>query len=173
MTNRIDRSMSHPEQRKQLLGLAAWLVVAFAASAVGAAASAGAGAFYDQLVQPDWAPPGWVFGPVWTVLYALMGIAAWLVWRSGGLRANRVALGFFVGQLALNAVWSWLFFEWQMGGWAFADILALVMALSITLVLFWRVRPLAGALLIPYLLWVLFAAVLNYTVRQLNPGILG
>ena len=132
-----------------------------------------AGSFYGQLAQPDWAPPGWVFGPVWTVLYTLMGVAAWLVWRSGGLRENQTALGLFIGQLALNALWSWLFFSWHLGGWAFVDILTLLVAVSVTLVLFWRVRPSAGALLIPYLLWLGFACLLNYSVWQMNPQVLG
>ncbi|HKJ77033.1 MAG TPA: TspO/MBR family protein [Gammaproteobacteria bacterium] len=159
--------------RKQIVGLVVWLLVAFTASAIGAVASVQARAFYGQLAQPAWAPPGWVFGPVWTALYALMGVAAWFVWRAGGFRANRAALLVFLGQLALNALWSWLFFAWRLGGWAFADILALLAAVSITLVLFWRVRVVAGALLVPYLLWVAFAAVLNYSVWQLNPHLLG
>lgn len=165
--------MSQREISKQVLGLAAWLLVAFAASAIGAAASLQAGSFYEQLVQPAWAPPGWIFGPVWTLLYTLMGVAAWFVWRSGGFRANAAALTAFLCQLALNALWTWLFFGWRLGGWAFAEILALIAAISITLVLFWRVRPVAGALLIPYLLWVLFAAALNHAVWQLNPQVLG
>ncbi len=119
------------------------------------------------------APPGWVFGPVWTVLYALMAVAAWLVWRSGGFSQNKLALGFFLVQPALNAFWSWLFFGWRFGGWAFAEILALLAALAITFVLFWRARPAAGALLIPYFLWLVFAAALNYSIWQMNPQLLG
>ncbi len=157
----------------QMIGLAGWLLLAFGASAIGAVASVEARSFYGELVLPDWAPPGWVFGPVWTVLYAFMGIAAWLVWRSGGFRGNRTALGLFVAQLALNALWSWLFFAWRLGGWAFVDILALLVTLSVVLVLFWRVRPLAGVLLIPYLIWVAFASVLNYAIWQMNPQLLG
>jgi len=145
----------------------------FAASSVGAIASIQAKSFYGQLVQPDWAPPPSVFGPVWTVLYALMGIAAWLVWRSGGFRTNRQALTLFLVQLALNALWSWLFFAWHRGGLAFTDIVVLWLFIAATIVFFWRVRPLAGVLLIPYLLWVSFAAVLNYSVWQLNPQVLG
>ncbi|MGB5440094.1 MAG: TspO/MBR family protein [Gammaproteobacteria bacterium] len=159
--------------QKQILGLAGWLVLCFAASAVGAVASIQAGSFYAQLAQPVWAPPPWVFGPVWTVLYALMGIAAWLVWRCGGFRANRQALGLFLLQLAFNAVWSWLFFAWHLGVLSLADILVLWILIVATLVSFWRVRPLAGALLIPYLLWVSFAAALNYSLWQLNPQVLG
>jgi translocator protein len=159
--------------QKQLVGLAAWLVFSFVAAAIGGAASIEAGPFYIQLIRPEWAPPGSIFGPVWTVLYALMGIAAWLVWRIGGFRAARTALILFLVQLALNALWSWLFFGWHRGALAFADILLLWILIVATLTAFWRIRPLAGALLIPYLLWVSFAAALNHSVWQLNPQILG
>lgn len=157
----------------QILGLIAWFLVSFAASAVGAVASIQAKSFYGQLAQPAWAPPSWLFGPVWTVLYALMAAAAWLVWRSRGFRANRIALSLFLAQLGLNALWSWFFFAWHRGALAFADIVLLWLFIVATLVSFWRVRPLAGALLIPYLLWVSFASVLNYSVWQLNPHVLG
>ena len=158
---------------RQIIGLAGWLLLTFIVSAIGAVASLQAKSFYGQLAQPAWAPPSGVFGPVWTVLYVFMAVAAWLVWCSGGFRQNRWALGFFLGQLVFNALWSWLFFGWHLGGWAFADILALLVSLAITLVLFWRVRPAAGALLIPYFLWVTFAAVLNYVIWQMNPRVLG
>ena len=158
---------------RQILGLIGWFIVSFATSAVGAVASIQAKSFYGQLVQPEWAPPSYVFGPVWTVLYALMAIAAWLVWRSGGFHSNRIALSLFLVQLALNALWSWLFFAWQLGALAFVDIVVLWVLIVATLVAFWRVRPLAGALLIPYLLWVSFAAALNYSLWQLNPQLLG
>ena len=158
---------------RQTLGLIGWFIVSFATSAVGAVASIQAKSFYGQLVQPEWAPPSYVFGPVWTVLYALMAIAAWLVWRSGGFHSNRIALSLFLVQLALNALWSWLFFAWQLGALAFVDIVVLWVLIVATLVAFWRVRPLAGALLIPYLLWVSFAAALNYSLWQLNPQLLG
>ncbi|MDH3444131.1 MAG: tryptophan-rich sensory protein [Deltaproteobacteria bacterium] len=160
-------------KQKQILGLVGWLVASFAASAVGAVASIQAKSFYSQLAQPDWAPPPEVFGPVWTVLYALMGIAAWLVWRSGGFRANRQALTLFLLQLAFNALWSWLFFAWHRGVLALVDVIVLWTLIAATLVSFWRVRPLAGALLIPYLLWVSFAAALNFCLWQLNPQVLG
>jgi tryptophan-rich sensory protein len=165
--------MSTLSIQKQILGLIGWLLVSFAASAVGAVASIEARSFYSQLTQPGWAPPPAAFGPVWTVLYILMGISAWMIWRSGGFRANRQALTFFLLQLAFNALWSWLFFAWQLGILALADVLVLWILIVITLIAFWRVRPLAGALLIPYLLWVSFAALLNYSLWQLNPEVLG
>ena len=102
----------------------------------------------------------------------MMAVAAWLVWREGGWHQNRAALTLFVLQLGFNALWSWLFFAWHMGAWAFADIALLWLLIATTIACFWRVRRLAGALLIPYLLWVSFAAMLNYSVWQLNPQIL-
>lgn len=160
-------------RRKQIIGLVAWLAVSFIVAAIGSAASIQAGPFYTQLIRPEWAPAPNLFGPVWTILYALMGIAAWLVWRVGGFRAARTALTLFLVQLVVNALWSWLFFGWHLGGLAFADIVPLWVLIVATLIAFWRVRPLAGALLIPYLLWVSFASALNYSVWQLNPQILG
>lgn len=132
-----------------------------------------AGPFYAKLVRPDWAPPASVFGPVWTVLYLLMGVAAWLVWRVGGFQAARFALTLFLVQLALNALWSWLFFGWHRGALAFADIVLLWLAILATLVAFWRISLLAGVLLVPYFLWVSFAAALNYSIWQRNPELLG
>lgn len=155
------------------LGLAGWWLLSFAAAAIGALASIQAAAFYGQLAQPSWAPPSSVFGPVWTVLYALMGLAAWCVWRQIGRRGRQRALVLFLLQLLLNATWSWLFFAWHLGGWAFADIVALWLLLAATVAAFWRVDAIAGALLLPYLAWVSFAAALNWAVWQLNPVALG
>lgn len=158
---------------KLMLGFLAWLAISFVAAAIGAAASIQAGSFYTQLVRPEWAPPPGVFGPVWTVLYVVMGVSAWLVWRVGGFRAARTALVLFLVQLAVNALWSWLFFAWHQGALGFANILLLWVLLVATIVAFWRISVLAGALLIPYLLWISFAAALNYAVWQLNPLVLG
>lgn len=162
-----------PSKRKQIVGLLAWLTISFVASGVGAVASMQAAPFYGQLVQPIWAPPPSVFGPVWTILYTLMGIAAWLVWRADGLRKARAALSLFLVQLAVNALWTWLFFAWSLGALAFADIVLLWLLVIATLVSFWHIRPLAGVLLIPYLLWVSFAAALNFSLWQLNTLVLG
>jgi translocator protein len=158
---------------KQLLGLAAWLGVTFIAAAIGSIASINAGPFYQQLTRPDWAPPAAVFGPAWTVLYTLMGIAAWLVWRTGGFRAAQAPLVLYLVQLGFNALWSWLFFAWRLGALAFAEILLLWVLIVATVVTFWRVRALAAALLVPYLLWVSFASALSYAIWQLNPAVLG
>ncbi len=160
-------------RNKQIGGFVAWLGVSIIAAAIGGAASVGAGSFYTQLVRPEWAPPPGLFGPVWTALYTLMGIAAWIIWRVGGFQAARTALALFLVQLAVNALWSWLFFGWQLGAAAFANIILLWVLIIATLLFFWRIRPLAGLLLIPYLLWVSFAAALNYAIWQLNPQVLG
>lgn len=160
-------------RNRRLAGLAGWLLLCFAVSAIGALASIQAQAFYGQLIQPRWAPPGYVFGPVWTILYAMMAVAAWLVWCDGGFRQNRLALSLFLAQLALNALWSWLFFAWFLGALAFAEIMLLWLLIATTLWAFWRRRLLAGMLMLPYLAWVSFAAMLNFSVWQLNPGLLG
>ncbi|MDQ1117943.1 benzodiazapine receptor [Pseudoxanthomonas winnipegensis] len=159
--------------KRQVLGLVGWLLLVFVAGAIGAAASVQAATFYATLAQPSWAPPAAVFGPVWSVLYVLMGIAAWLVWRCGGWAAQRRALTVFVAQLALNALWSWLFFGWHLGAAAMLDIVVLWVLIVVTVAMFWRARPLAGVLLLPYLAWVTFASALNYAVWQLNPQALG
>lgn len=164
--------MNTSSQKNQIFGLIAWLLLSFFVSAVGAIASIQAKSFYGQLNQPSWAPPDWLFGPVWTSLYIMMAVAAWLVWRHGGFRTNKAALSLFLVQLAVNALWSWLFFAWHLGGAAFADIIVLWILIAVTIERFWRVSQVAGALLIPYLLWVSFAAALNYSVWQLNPTIL-
>ena len=163
----------HGSARRQGMGLAGWLAGSFAAAAVGGVASANAGGFYQQLARPGWAPPPWLFGPVWSVLYLLMGIAAWLVWRERGFRGARVALSLFVVQLAANALWTWLFFAWRRGALAFGEILLLWVLIAATIFAFWRVRRLAGALLVPYLLWVSFATALTWAVWRMNPGVLG
>ena len=158
---------------KHAIGLLIWLAVTFTAAAVGSIASINAQSFYVQLVKPDWAPPGYVFGPVWTVLYALMGLAAWQVWRVEGFKGSRPALCLYLVQLGCNALWSWLFFVWNLGLASFVEILVLLALILATTVSFRRKSPLAGALLAPYLLWVLYAAFLNYTLWRLNPHVLG
>lgn len=155
-----------------MFGLLGWLLLTLAAAAAGAVASADAGAFYQQLSRPDWAPPAWLFAPVWSVLYVLMGVAAWLVWRGHGFRRAGAALTLFVVQLAANALWTWLFFAWRQGGLAFAEILVLWCLIAATVVAFWRLHALAGALLLPYWAWVSFASALTFATWRLNPGLL-
>ena len=163
--------MSAPSLHR-LSGLLLWLSITALAAALGSIASLDAAEFYRQLMRPDWAPSAGVFGPVWTVLYLLMAIAAWLVWREREARNVVPALTLYVVQLAANALWSWLFFAWHRGLLAFADIVLLWLLIVATLVAFWRARRIAGLLLIPYLLWVTFAALLNLRVWQLNPAML-
>jgi tryptophan-rich sensory protein len=164
--------MAYGSVQKRLFGLVGWLAVSFAAAAIGGMASADAGEFYEQLSRPAWAPPSWVFAPVWTLLYLLMGVAAWLVWRERGFRRARTALLLFLMQLAVNALWTWLFFAWHLGALAFGEVLILWILVLCTVLVFWRVRPMAGALLIPYLGWVSFASALTYAIWQRNPAVL-
>lgn len=165
--------MAFGSMQKQVAGLLGWLAVSFVAAGIGGFASANAGGFYQQLARPAWAPPSWLFGPAWTLLYLLMGVAAWLVWRERGFRGARAALSLFLIQLAVNALWTWLFFVWRMGALAFGEILILWALILCTVGAFWRVRAIAGALLIPYLAWVTFASALTYAVWQRNPALLG
>ena len=124
--------------------------------------------WYEQLQKPAWTPPNWVFPMVWTTLYLLMGIAAWLVWRKHGLSGGFAALVVFYIQLTLNLLWSCIFFGLQMPGMAFVELLLLWIAILITLILFWRAHRIAGLLMSPYLLWVTFAAAINYQTWQMN-----
>ncbi len=164
-----DRSITRP---RAWLGLLVSLVLVFVVAAIGARASIEAADFYGTFQQPAWAPPSWVFGPVWTLLYAMMGIAAWLVWRRAGFGRAGVALSLYAVQLALNALWSWLFFAWNLGGAAFAEIVILWALIAFTTAGFWIHQRVAAWLMLPYLAWVTFAAVLNFSVWRLNPGLL-
>lgn len=151
-----------------VLGLAGWLLLSFAAAAIGSRFMPGA--WYASLAKPAWNPPAAVFAPVWTALYTMMGVAAWLVWRRAGFAGASVALGLFVFQLALNALWSYLFFGAHRPDLAFYEIVVLWLAILGVMLLFWRVDWRAGALLAPYLLWVGFASFLNFTLWRLNGG---
>lgn len=162
-----------PQRAHPAPAFAGWLILCLAAGAVGALASADARSFYAALERPNWAPPGWLFGPVWSALYLAMAVAAWLVWRVPlRSRARSVGLGLFVVQLGANALWSWLFFGWRLGGTALAEVLLLWLLIACTALAFWRVRRAAALLLLPYLLWVSFAAALNWSLWRLNPALL-
>jgi benzodiazapine receptor len=124
--------------------------------------------WYPHIQKPSWTPPDAAFGPVWTVLYLLMGVSAWLVWRSSAGPARRRALLIFAIQLALNGLWSLLFFGLRNPGWAAVEIVLLWGAIVATIVVFARVSRIAAGLLVPYLLWVSFAAALNLAVWNLN-----
>ncbi len=150
--------------------LALMIVLCFGAGALGGiATSTGLESWYATLEKPSWNPPGWLFGPVWTVLYLAMAIAAWLVYRkAGSLGAAAVPLTLFAIQLLLNALWSFVFFHWQRPGWAAVEIAILWVAILATIIAFFPRSPLAGGLLVPYIAWVTFAAALNWTIWRLN-----
>ena len=158
-----------------MLPLLASLVLAYATAAIGAIASVSATAFYAALNRPEWAPPAWLFGPVWTVLYGLMAIAAWGVWnaRTRGNRNTDRALVLYLLQLIANALWSWLFFVWHTGLGAFVGVVVLWALILATVIAFWRVRPWTGAILLPYLAWVSFATALTWSVWRASPALLG
>ncbi|HKJ10532.1 MAG TPA: TspO/MBR family protein [Gammaproteobacteria bacterium] len=148
------------------MGLVFWVGLCFAVAWFGARYAPGPD--YGQLVKPAWTPPPWLFAPVWTVLYLMMALAAWLVWLPAGLAGAPRALGLFLVQLALNGLWSWLFFGLQRRGIAFVDVVLLWFAILATAAAFWSRRPLAGVLLVPYLAWVGFAGALNLAIWRLN-----
>jgi tryptophan-rich sensory protein len=165
--------MTHQSYQRQLIGLAGWLAASFAAGGIGAVASASAGAFYGSLSQPSWAPPAWLFGPVWSVLYILIGVAAWLVWRANGLSGASTALRLFGIQLLANALWTWLFFVWHLGAISVVEIILLWLLIAANVCAFWRLHRLAALMLVPYLAWVSFAAALTFSLWRLNPTALG
>ena len=153
---------------RSALGLVGWLVAALAAGWIGSRYMPGA--WYDALAKPAWTPPNAVFAPVWTVLYVLMAVAAWLVWRRAGFMRAGVALSLFIAQLVLNALWSYLFFGAHRADLAFFEIVVLWAVILVIAVLFWREVRAAGVLMLPYLAWVGFAACLNFALWQLNQG---
>ena len=160
---------NHPSShstRNQTLALIGWLALCFAAS--GSAVFVTTGGWYASLLKPSWNPPAWVFGPAWTLLYTMMAVAAWLIWREGGWKKQGPALRLFLAQLLLNALWTPLFFALHHPALAFAEIVILWLVLAITLRSFWLVKKAAGLLLIPYLAWTTFAAALNFAIWRLN-----
>jgi tryptophan-rich sensory protein len=153
---------------KSAVVLAGLLAITFCAPAMGAFGMPGE--WYAGLEKPSWNPPSWVFGPVWTFLYISMAVAAWLVWKKGGWKSQRRPLTLYLVQLLLNAIWTPLFFGLHLPGWAFLEILLLLAAVVATMLAFWKTRRPAGALFVPYVLWVSFASVLNGTLWWLNRG---
>ncbi|MEJ2678407.1 MAG: tryptophan-rich sensory protein [Gemmatimonadota bacterium] len=151
--------------RRDVLGFIAFLALVAVTAALGSVyTSMSIPGWYGTLAKPDWTPPAWVFGPVWTTLYLLMAVAGWLVWRPGGFRGARLGLTLFAVQLALNVGWSLLFFGMRDPTLALAEIVALWLLILWTTVVFWRHRPLAGVLFLPYLVWVAFAGMLNAAI---------
>jgi translocator protein len=160
---------SNPVSWSELRGLVLWLALVLVVAIIGGLVTrSSVSDWYPQLVHPDFAPPNAVFGPVWTVLYVMMAYAAWRIWRAHGFGGAPWALGLFLVQIALNLLWSILFFGFQEIGLALVEIVVLWFAILATLVLFWRLDRIAGALLLPYLAWVGFAAALNHAFWVLN-----
>ena len=157
---------STPSRPRSAIALAGWLVLCFGAASLGAVFTPGE--WYAALKKPAWNPPAWVFGPVWTALYTMMAMAAWLVWRRGGFAKQSRPLALFLVQLALNAGWTPLFFGLHLPGLALAEIVVLWLTIGAVLAAFRRVSRAAAWLLVPYLLWVGFATALNFALWRLN-----
>lgn len=154
---------------RDLLGLSAFLALCLGVGALGGVATAkSVGTWYQGLAKPPFNPPDWVFAPVWTMLYVLIAVAGWRVWRRRGLSGARLEFGMYAAQLALNLAWSFLFFGQRMIGAASVEIGVLLAAIVANAVLFWRVDRPAGWLLAPYAAWVAFASLLNFALWQLN-----
>jgi benzodiazapine receptor len=149
-----------------ILGAVVWLGLTFGAAWIGSRFLPDE--WYRKLAKPTWNPPNAIFGPVWTVLYLLMAIAAWLIWKDYGVAGAIVPLALFIIQLTLNAMWSWLFFGRHRPQAALFDIVVLWVVILATLISFLQLELLAGILLIPYLVWVSFATVLNWAIWRMN-----
>jgi tryptophan-rich sensory protein len=162
----VASAIRSPGSKQSVVGLVVCLGICFGVAAV--AGLFPPGEWYADLRKPAWNPPNWIFGPVWTVLYTMMAIAAWLVWKQGNASGRRAALTLFAVQLGLNALWSAIFFGWHRPGLAFVELLLLCLAVFATIVLFWKVTLPAGVLLLPYLAWLIFAAALNWSLWKLN-----
>lgn len=149
--------------------LVLFLVAAFVPAIFGAqfTPGGGGGGWYAQLAKPAWTPPGWLFGPVWTVLYTMIGLSGWVAWKRG-VKLLEPAMVTYGAQLILNGLWSWLFFGLQRPGAALIEILVLWLAIAATIVLFRRRSIGAALLLFPYLAWVFFASMLNAAIWMLN-----
>ena len=129
----------------------------------------GVESWYQTIQKPSWNPPNWIFGPVWTTLYVMMGIALFLVWKEDtSEELKKIAIGLFAVQLTLNFFWSFIFFNQQQPGWALVEIIAMWFFILLTIFAFAQVNKTAAWLLVPYISWVSFASILNYTIWQLN-----
>ena len=159
-------SLAHrPRGSAQWWGLGIFVLAVILTAVIGSVAVTGTAEEYQTLQQPRWAPPSWLFGPVWTVLYAMIAASGWLVWRKTGVGKEIAA---YAAQLVLNAVWTPLFFGAGRYGLAFADIVVMWILIGVTFVLFWRVSRPAAWMLLPYWAWVTFASALNFSIWQLN-----
>lgn len=158
-------TFASPSRVPGWLSLAPFLAAVAAVAVLGGLAASSSAQTYRALDLPPFAPPSWVFGPVWTVLYVMIAVAGWLAWRAG---AGPVTLGAWVVQLLLNLAWTPLFFAADRYGWALVDILALLVAVGATVALFARRSRAAAWLLVPYVAWVAFATALNLAIVVLN-----
>jgi translocator protein len=154
-----------PSPPRQALALAGFIAVTFCAPLLGIFAMPDQ--WYATLTKPTWNPPSWIFGPMWSLLYLLMAVAAWLAWRRAGWQR---ALWIYFIQLALNAAWTPIFFGAHQIGWALVEIIVMWFAILLTMRAFFQVSKPAGWMLAPYLAWVSFAAFLNFTLWRLNPA---
>ena len=168
--------MSTQNSMSQWLGLAVSIAVCFAVAGLASRVTTPEiSGWYASLEKPAWTPSRWLFGPVWSVLYLMMAVAAWLVWREGNAgdaedgAGVRRPLALFAAQLVLNGLWSLIFFRMHRTGLASVEIVLLWVLILLTAVSFWRVAPLAGVLMLPYLLWVTYAAALNVAIWRANP----
>jgi len=162
-------SRHRPRLSHDVLGLIAFVILCLVVSGIGGAITAtSVDTWYQGLRKPPFNPPDWVFAPVWTTLYVLMGIAGWRVWRLERFEAKRKALVVFALQLGLNLAWSFVFFGLQRIDLALVEIVILLFAIIANMVVFWRIDRLAGALFVPYVLWVAYASVLNASFWLLN-----
>lgn len=155
---------------RQVLGLVVWLLVAFAAAAAGAFATGTTiGNWYPHIAKPVWTPPTWVFPPVWISLFTLMAVSAWIVWRQGGFAAAKLPLALFLVQLALASVWSAIFFALERPDLAAFEIVVLWVMIVLTCIAFWKKSRGAALMLVPYLLWITYAAALTIQIARMNP----
>lgn len=167
----VGRRKLEMTERTRWIGLILFVSTCLSAGGLGAVATTPEiDGWYRTVVKPDWNPPNWVFGPVWTTLFVMMGISAWLIWRPAGFQKAATPLTLFAAQLVLNVAWSWIFFGIHEIGWAAAEIILLWLVILVTTVTFFRRSKPAGWLLTPYLVWVTFASVLNFTIWRLNAG---
>ncbi len=152
-----------------MLNLTLSIMLALSAGAIGGVLTAKSiPTWYRTLNKPAWNPPNWVFGPVWSALYVLMGVSAWMVWERAGVGGTPWWLAIYLTQLGLNLAWSLIFFGMHQPKWAFLEIIALWLSILATIIFFWPISPLAACLLLPYLAWVSFAGVLNASIWRLN-----
>jgi tryptophan-rich sensory protein len=157
---------------RSIVGVIVWLAVCFSAGVVGSRFTGPAVAsWYAGIAKPSWTPPNSVFGPVWSALYLMMGLAAWLVWRKAGFSGAPGAMLLFGLQLVVNAAWSWIFFGLRRFDLGFLEIVVLWALILVTVIAFWRHDTRAALLLLPYLAWVSYAGALNFAIWRLNPDV--